>query len=250
MRSGYKYLLTLLRKINNLSTLAATFEVIYTHTQTFFVPLSLASKAPEVSPFDISSTTLFKFIILLTALTLANAITIRNWSRTGYSGNYRACTNIPVNTCCRSTTAAYSSSRFIGILETELGAVCTRTGSKYCGTVKAANIGPLVCVNKPAGNTLGPRGSLWYDCLSCMKWGAGNNTVLASEDFVEKASKPMGEALEDRLVIDGHSFELNHPSQPQPVIDAFNNLYDEDATYDKIAADVRKWEVAMTAEDA
>lgn len=50
----------------------------------------------------------------------------------------------------------------------------------------------------------------------------------------------------DKVTIDGHHFEFNHPEQSQDHIDALDALVDsEDAKYEDIDAELKKWEVAV-----
>lgn len=189
-------------------------------------------------------TILSKLVVLLLSLSLANAVTIENWSRTGCGGNSRQCSNIAANRCCASATRTYSSSRFIGIIESELGAVCSRSGNRNCGTIKASNNGRRVCVSRPT--LLGLRGSYWFSCLSCMKRDA---RAIGSQ-FVDKPSTAADTVLPDKVIIDGHKFEINHPNQSQETTDALDALVDSESTvYDNMDAALRQWEVPMGPDD-
>ena len=202
----------------------------------------------QVSAFIMQITSLSKLLILLLSLALANAVTIQNWSRTHCGGNSLQCTNVAEHRCCVARNRLYSSSRFIGIDESDIGVVCTRRDNKNCGTIKGAANGPRPCVSRPS--MLGLKGSLWFSCLSCLKRDAGNSSVPISSQFVNQSSSAVDEVLADKVIIDNHMFEFNHPNQSQEIVDALDALVDsENIVYDSIDASLRQWEVAMSPDD-
>ena len=74
-------------------------------------------------------------------------------------------------------------------------------------------------------------------------------TELVGREYVGQNATTAGEDLEDKLVLDGHMFEINHPDQHQEEVDELDKLYDENASYDQVPADLRKWEVPITSGD-
>lgn len=68
--------------------------------------------------------------------------------------------------------------------------------------------------------------------------------------FVNQPSWANHTAQPDKVIIDGHKFEFNHPNQTQQTIDTLDRLVDsEGAFYDDIGEDLREWEVAMSHDD-
>ena len=97
------------------------------------------------------------------------------------------------------------------------------------------------------------KGSFWLPCEH-MRWPICHYAGFKVEDKPpimeletlggDQAFVPVGTVLPDKVVIDGHGFELNHPNQTQETTDTLEALMDvEGIKYEEIHPDLLRWEV-------
>lgn len=113
-----------------------------------------------------------------------------------------------------------------------------------------------MCIDRLS--TLGLRGNFWLNCLSRLqpprhrhqKRDAENIYVPTDSQYMDQSWSPTESVLPDKVMIDGHRFETNHPNQSQETTDALDAPVDlEDVVYEDIGANLRRWEVDMEDDD-
>lgn len=180
------------------------------------------------------------FLLPVMLVSAVSAVSITNYVNRGCSGSSRMCTNIAAHRCCSSRTRVFSSSRFVGTVDSELGSVCTKQGNNYCGKIKATKNGRNICVDRPVDQMLGLRGSYWFSCLTCTKKRFRRDI---GAEFIGQNSTVVESVLEDKLTIDGHMFEINY-DVPANITGHLEVLFDKDASYEDVPTELLEWEVS------
>jgi hypothetical protein len=185
-------------------------------------------------------------IALIAAASSSSAVTIRNYRTGTCKGTYRQCTNIKAQFyCARSVNPVYSSSRFLGLPTTAIGAICTAKGGKKCGTVKKAGRGLNLCIGN--GNS---KGSYWFGCRSCSRGEDGELSMAGGAvgeidvSSLGDAATTIGSVAPDIIAFDGHQFGINQTT-PQGVVDTLFQYFDAGADYADLPVDLKVYEAAV-----
>ena len=179
--------------------------------------------------------------ILITLLTAVNAVTIRNYSRRDCKGSYGACTNMAQWGCCYRNAGYYASSYFYGLIDSEIGAVCSGDYKEKCKTVKGTGVGNG-CVN-PDGPTQRLKGSFWFSCIQ------KDICPTASGEEIAKLKGDSGsghQVLADKIVFDGHVFDINY-HVPENETAKLEELANKEAKYSEVPEELKKFEVTGNA---
>jgi hypothetical protein len=137
--------------------------------------------------------------LLAVAGSVAEAVNFKAFRTATCNGNYVVCNGLPRNSCCtgRFVNGAnvFASGQFTGLFRTELGNVCTQSGSKKCGTIrKSANNAACLGYNNL-------KGGYYFECISKCRRDETMPNASAQEP--------------DAISIDGHMFNLTAASLSQ-----------------------------------
>ncbi|PYI03999.1 hypothetical protein BO78DRAFT_399361 [Aspergillus sclerotiicarbonarius CBS 121057] len=173
---------------------------------------------------SIQLSTLLPSILMLS--TAVEGVGIRHHKKHSCNGNiFKQCSSIASYTCCGSSRAL-ESTRFLGLGDTYLGAVCTKKKSEDCGSVAKASTGSNLCLSHK-----NIRGAFWVDCTRCLKRGIvidGDDDDSDSTD--EYSDYNVTAVVEPDLIgFNGYTFHINY-DVPQNITDTFEVLADEDAS--------------------
>ncbi|KAI6082978.1 hypothetical protein F4821DRAFT_263441 [Hypoxylon rubiginosum] len=185
-------------------------------------------------------------LVIAVAVEMASAVTLRNFRTPTCKGNYIKCSHAEEWECCvggPSSSGVVRSSLITGLPPTGLGAICTyRTSDNHhrnaCGSVKDSASGLSVCVGYPNG-----AGSMWFDCSNCRRDGNLLDYRDVSAAVADQSGKSSVEP--DRVAFEGHEFKWDS-SVPADAKQRLTDLYQRDAGYDDIPADLKKYEVPVT----
>ncbi|KAJ4130217.1 hypothetical protein NW768_007200 [Fusarium equiseti] len=183
-------------------------------------------------------------VAYLASISMVSAVTIRNFrAGTCKGGNYAECKGIKTYDCCDKTPtkSVYSSSRFLGLPTTGIGAVCNQEKGKNCGRVHAAGSGLNACVGKSNS-----RGSFWFDCRqtgTCNK----RNKAAVPDDSQLTNIQAAGSVAPDIVAIDYHRFYTNETT-PDDVVRALFELFDTDVSYEDIPVELKEYEEVEISE--
>ncbi|OJJ43633.1 hypothetical protein ASPZODRAFT_136084 [Penicilliopsis zonata CBS 506.65] len=185
-------------------------------------------------------------LVVFATLAAVNAVTITNYANRNCGGSARSCSNIGEGRCCYRQGSTFASSKFSGLINSELGAVCSGTANAQCKTIRKASPGNG-CINPP-GPTQRLKGSYWLNCIIRRK-RANCPSVESKEALaqLEGTESQTGEqVLPDKVIFDGHVFNINY-HVPSNVTEALEYLADGDARYDDVPEDLKQFEVTGDA---
>ncbi|RAK99986.1 uncharacterized protein BO80DRAFT_426059 [Aspergillus ibericus CBS 121593] len=169
--------------------------------------------------FQSTWSTLLPSILIFS--TTVEGVGIRHHKKHSCSGNiFVQCSSIASYTCCGSSRAL-ESTRFLGLGDTYLGAVCTKKKSADCGTVAKSSTGSNLCLSHK-----NIKGAFWMDCTRCSKRG-----VVVDEDEEEGgeyADLNVTAVVEPDLIgFGGYTFRINY-DVPRNITDTFEALADNE----------------------
>ncbi|KAF5580783.1 hypothetical protein FPCIR_10491 [Fusarium pseudocircinatum] len=183
-------------------------------------------------------------VAYLAYISMASAVTIRNFrAGTCKGSNYAECKGIKTYDCCDKTPtkSVYSSSRFLGLPTTGIGAIYNEEKGKNCGRVHAAGSGLNACVGKSNS-----RGSFWFDCRQTGTCNQRNKAAVINNSRLANI-QATGSVAPDIVAIDYHRFYTNE-STPDDVVHALLNLFETDISYEDIPIELKKYEEVKISE--
>ncbi|KAJ5979264.1 hypothetical protein N7501_002606 [Penicillium viridicatum] len=176
-------------------------------------------------------------VLLVTICSSTHAVTIRNYRTGTCKGDYAQCSNVSPRDCCDlSHNRVFSSSLFLGLPTTAIGAICSRKGNLHCGIVQKAGHGLSLCLGK--GNS---RGSYWFDCRSCRKGEIDGGAIdLESMSEVNNATSTVSP---DIIAIEDRQFNIGGDT-PQHVTDGLIEHFYSDGDYSSLPEEYKIYELA------
>ncbi|RSL91476.1 hypothetical protein CEP52_014226 [Fusarium oligoseptatum] len=182
-------------------------------------------------------------IAYLASVSTVSAVTIRNYRTSTCKGNYRECKSIKTYDCCdKSPSRVFSSSKFLGLPPTGIGAVCREEKGHKCGRIHKSGHGLDLCVG--AGNL---KGSFWFDCRQTGTCNRRRGARQLDADKAERAYDTTPTAP-DIVAIDDHRFYTNETT-PEHVVGALLELYEADASYEDIPIELKMYEEVEMGEE-
>ncbi|KAF2170615.1 hypothetical protein M409DRAFT_19432 [Zasmidium cellare ATCC 36951] len=162
--------------------------------------------------------------LMASAISLTNAVTLRNHVNGGCRGNSVQCSYILHDVCCGSISG-YSDSVYVtGLHVYGVASLLTGSGSDACGgKVVISNTGLDLCLTNPDGIEF-TTGSMWHalsQCsTSCKRDPVSDFMELPEEERLrilsEKGCK--GSVQPDKLILsDGHAFEIGNGTSVEDV---------------------------------
>lgn len=178
-------------------------------------------------------------VAISAAATSVSAVTIRNYRTGTCKGNYLQCSNVPAQDCCDlAQNRVYSSSLFLGLPTTAVGAICAGKGRLNCGTIKKAGHGLSLCLGN--GNS---KGSYWFDCRSCRKRDGLGTREIDVASISGGATPASGVSKPDIVAIEGHQFRIDGTTPPQDVASILHH-FETESDYAAIPEGLKKYELA------